>query len=104
MCVYKERCSEGDEGCNEINNILAEEPTCFYQKPLKANKEPVAEVPCSAGVISPPSLMAMITSLMGKVNRVTSQHRHGLKVSDSALTRLSNKQIELEELMEELGL
>ena len=60
--------------------------------------------PVERGVISPPLLMAMIRNFMGKVNRVTSQHRHGLKVSDIALTKLSNKQIELEELMDDLGI
>ena len=84
--------------------ILKDELQNLINDCLRVKKDAVATVLCSGGVISPPLLMAMITNFMGKVNRVTSQHRHGIKVSDRTLTRLSNKQIDLENLMEELGL
>ena len=37
--------------------------------------------------------------LLNKVNRVTSSHRHGLKVRDKDLTELSNRQVEYEEAL-----
>jgi hypothetical protein len=42
--------------------------------------------------------------LIGKVNRVTSSHRHGLKVRDKDLTDLSNYQIDIEDILRDLGL
>ena len=50
------------------------------------------------GVIHPPELRHSIDSLLCKVNKVTSSHRHGLSVPKSDLTALSNQQLETEEV------
>ena len=45
MCDFIDECSEYEPVCNQIDNsALKNKPDCFLSKPLKANKEPVAEV------------------------------------------------------------
>ena len=55
-------------------------------------------------VIHPPELRSAIDSLLCKVNRVTSSHRHGLSVTEADLTALCDKQLETEEAFRKAGL
>lgn len=43
-----------------------------------------------------------VQRLLGKVNRVTSSHRHGLGVRKKDLTTLSNYQIDFEQMLEKV--
>jgi hypothetical protein len=45
-------------------------------------------------------LMMGIQKLLGKINRVTSSHRHGVPINPYDLTDLSNYQIDFENLLE----
>ncbi len=46
-------------------------------------------------------LMTGIQRLLGKVNRVTSNHRHGVPINPHDLTDLSNYQIDFEKILED---
>jgi len=50
MCDYANDCSNWRPLCIEVTYERPNEPRCFDKISLKANKEPVAEVPCSAGL------------------------------------------------------
>jgi hypothetical protein len=56
----------------------------------------------SAGLVAP-ELKRQLDRLLNPVNAVTCQHRHGLKPRDKDLTRLANRQIEVEEALREMG-
>ena len=45
-------------------------------------------------------LMMGIQKLLGKINRVTSNHRHGTPINPYDLTDLSNYQIDFEHILE----
>ena len=49
-------------------------------------------------------LEQQITRLLNKVNAVTCPYRHGQKVTDRALTELSNRQIDVEKALRDMGL
>lgn len=39
---------------------------------------------------------------MARVNKVTSNYRHGIKIRESSLTTLSNHQIDIENMLKEI--
>jgi len=51
MCINADRCNDYEkEPCDVINEDSDSEPTCFEEKPLIAQKEPVAKLHCSDGL------------------------------------------------------
>jgi hypothetical protein len=70
---------------------------------IKAQKEPVADVLCNVG-LDAHAIKAQLDSLLNKVNAVTCPYRHGQKVTDRVLTELSNRQLDVEEALREMGI
>ncbi len=49
-------------------------------------------------------LKKALRSILNKVNRVTAEHRHGFKVRTKFLDDLSNRQIDVENMVENIDL
>lgn len=49
-------------------------------------------------------LKRALNMLLNKVNRVTAEHRHGFKVRTKFLDDLSNRQIDVEKMVENIDL
>ena len=62
-----------------------------------------AEVPCG-GVLSAHAIKEQLDKLLNKVNAVTCPYRHGQKVTDRVLTELSNRQLEVEKALRDMGI
>ena len=61
MCMNAYRCNDYEkEPCDIINENSDNKPTCFEEKPLITQTEPVAEVPCSVGLYSDADLRESI--------------------------------------------
>ncbi len=85
-----------DDGYDRVA-IHFPEPIVFEEElAAKHNNSPLIQL-----LEANPVLRMKIKYFVGYVNKVTSNHRHGLEVPDRDLTRLANKQIEFEK---ELGL
>ncbi len=100
-CEEKE-CSKYDE--IEDNNCkryldIKQVPASMC---LKMKTEPVADVLCSDG-LDAHALKGQLDRLLCVVNAVTCPHRHGQPVRPKDLTRLANRQIEVEEALREMG-
>ena len=94
------------QGCNEYissNCSAYENPEeCEWYEPLIANNDAVADVRCNEG-LDGQELKRQLRALLNKVNAVTCQYRHRQKVTDRALTELSNRQLDVEKALEAMA-
>ena len=98
------KCKHLDASFDNNCRIFRSIPFCDDNERIIAQPGDSIQPEPERGVIHPPELRRAIDSLLGKVNKVTSSHRHGLLVPKSDLTSLANKQLDTEETFRKVGL
>jgi hypothetical protein len=80
--------------CKFDDQVCPMECGYFEEAGLKAQKEPVLDVH---------ALKEQLDRLLSVVNAVTCPHRHGQPIRPKDLTRLCNRQLDVEEALREMG-